>query len=124
MPSYKIIGEKTMIRHDDTKKITPGHLARKAVVYLRQSSVAQIKQNQDSQCLQYALTDTDNTYGFKRVLASVAMGEVGMVLSRELSRLSRIDKDWCQLMKLCQIFDTLVADAEKLYDLNRLDDQL
>ncbi len=47
-----------------------------------------------------------------------------MVLSRELSRLSRTDKDWCQLMELCQVFNTLIADAENLYDLNRLDDQL
>jgi hypothetical protein len=54
----------------------------------------------------------------------VALGEVGIVLSRELSRLSRTDKDWCQLMELCQIFNTLIADAENLYDLNRLDDQL
>ena len=137
-----------MSRHDSTQKITPEHLARKALVYLRQSSLAQVKQNQESQRLQYALTDTAETYGFKRVevidcdlgmsaatgaqaregfkrvLASVAMGEVGMVLSRELSRLSRTDKDWCQLMELCQVFNTLIADAENLYDLNRLDDQL
>ena len=137
-----------MNRHDSTQKITPEHLARKAVVYLRQSSMAQVKHNQESQRLQYALTDTARAYGFKRVevidcdlgmsaatgaqaregfkrvLASVALGEVGMVLSRELSRLSRTDKDWCQLMELCQIFNTLIADAETLYDLNRLDDQL
>ena len=65
--------------------------------------------------------------GFKQVLTSIAMGEVGIVLSRELSRLSRLsrtDKDWCQLIELCQIFNTLIADAENIYDLNRLDDQL
>ena len=62
--------------------------------------------------------------GFKRLLASVAMGEVGMVLCSELSRLSRTDKDWCHLMELCQLFDTLIADADNLYDPNRLDDQL
>jgi DNA invertase Pin-like site-specific DNA recombinase len=137
-----------MNRPDSTQKITPEHLARKAVVYLRQSSLAQVKHNQESQRLQYALADTARAYGFKRVevidcdlgmsaatgaqaregfqrvLASVALGEVGIVLSRELSRLSRTDKDWCQLMELCQIFNTLIADAENLYDLNRLDDQL
>jgi DNA invertase Pin-like site-specific DNA recombinase len=134
--------------NDNAQKLTPEHLARKAVVYLRQSSMAQVKQNKESQRLQYALTDTAKAYGFKhvevvdcdlgmsaatgaqaregfnRVLASVALGEVGLVLSRELSRLSRTDKDWCQLMELCQIFNTLIADAENLYDLNRLDDQL
>ena len=45
-------------------------------------------------------------------------------MSRELSRLSRTDKDWCHLMELCQLFNVLIADADNLYDLNRLDDQL
>jgi DNA invertase Pin-like site-specific DNA recombinase len=137
-----------MNRPDTAQKITPDHLARKAVVYLRQSSLAQVKQNTESQRLQYALRDSARAYGFKRVevidcdlgksaaigaqaregfkqlLASVAMGEVGIVLSRELSRLSRTDKDWCNLLELCQVFNTLIADADNLYDLNRLDDQL
>ena len=52
------------------------------------------------------------------------MGSVGIVFSREVSRLSRTDKDWCHLLELCQIFDTLLADADNLYDLSRLDDQL
>jgi DNA invertase Pin-like site-specific DNA recombinase len=137
-----------MNRPDTAQKITPEHLARKAVVYLRQSSLAQVKQNTESQRLQYALRDNARAYGFKRIevidcdlgksaaigaqaregfkqlLASVAMGEVGIVLSRELSRLSRTDKDWCHLLELCQVFNTLIADADNLYDLNRLDDQL
>ena len=137
-----------MNQPDSTQKITPEHLARKAVVYLRQSSPAQVKHNRESQRLQYALRDTARDYGFKHVevidcdlgksaaigaqardgfkqlLASVALGEVGLVLSRELSRLSRTDKDWCHLLELCQVFNTLIADAENLYDLNRLDDQL
>jgi DNA invertase Pin-like site-specific DNA recombinase len=142
------MGEKIVNRPDMTQKITPDHLARKAVVYLRQSSPAQVKQNTESQRLQYALTGTATTYGFQRIevidcdlgmsaasgartragfkqlLASIALGEVGLVLSRELSRLSRTDKDWCHLLELCQVFNTLIADAENLYDLNRLDDQL
>lgn len=133
---------------DSAQKITPGHLARRAVVYLRQSSLAQVKHNQESQRLQYALTDTAKAYGFKHVevidcdlgmsaspgaqtragfkqlLASVAIGEVGIVLSREISRLSRTDKDWCHLMELCQVCNTLIGDAENIYDLDRLDDQL
>jgi DNA invertase Pin-like site-specific DNA recombinase len=137
-----------MNRPDAAQKITPEHLARKAVVYLRQSSPAQVKQNKESQRLQYSLRDTAKAYGFKHVdvidcdlgasaapgaqvrdgfkqlLASVALGEVGLVLSRELSRLSRTDKDWCHLMELCQVFNTLIADAENVYDLNRMDDQL
>lgn len=62
--------------------------------------------------------------GFKQLLASIALGEVGLVLSREPSRLSRTDTDWCHLMELCRVFNTLIGDADSLYDLNRLDDQL
>jgi DNA invertase Pin-like site-specific DNA recombinase len=137
-----------MNRVEFNSKITASHLARKAVVYLRQSSLAQVKHNTESQRLQYALKDTAKAYGFARVevidtdlgmsassgaqtregfkqlLASIALGEVGMVLSREPSRLSRTDKDWCQLMELCRVLDTLIGDAESVYDLNRLDDQL
>ncbi|MGH8593547.1 MAG: recombinase family protein [Gammaproteobacteria bacterium] len=128
--------------------LTPDHLARKAMVYLRQSSLQQVKQNLESQRLQYALADRAKALGFHRVeiidcdlgvsagpgaqvregfkqlLASVALGDVGIVLSRELSRLSRTDKDWCHLLELCQLFNVLIADADNLYDLNRLDDQL
>ncbi|MFB3079093.1 MAG: recombinase family protein, partial [Lysobacterales bacterium] len=137
-----------MNQADSAHKINQGHLARKAVVYLRQSSMAQVKHNQESQRLQYALSDAAREYGFKhvevidcdlgmsaspgapvrtgfkRLLASVAVGEVGIVLSRELSRLSRTDKDWCHLIELCQVCNTLIGDAENIYDLNRLDDQL
>ena len=137
-----------MTHVESTAKITPHHLARKAVVYLRQSSLAQVKQNTESQRLQYALKDTAKGYGFsavevidcdlgmsasngahvregfKQLLASVALGEVGIVLSREPSRLSRTDKDWCHLLELCRALDTLIGDADNVYDLNRLDDQL
>ena len=133
---------------ESASKITSRHLARKAVVYLRQSSIAQVRHNVESQRLQYALKDTAKAYGFaqvevidvdlgmsaasgaqvregfKQLLASVALGEVGIVLSREPSRLSRTDKDWCHLMELCRVLDTLIGDADNIYDLNRLDDQL
>ena len=136
-----------MTNVDLIAKITPAHQARKAVVYLRQSSLAQVKHNTESQRLQYALADSASAYGFahvevidcdlgmsaaagapqragfKQLLASIALGEVGLVLSRELSRLSRTDKDWCHLLDLCQIFNTLIGDAYNLYDLNRMDDQ-
>lgn len=62
--------------------------------------------------------------GFERVLSSVALGEVGIVASREVSRLSRTDKDWCRLFEVCQIFGTLIGDEQQVYDLNYLDDQL
>ncbi len=62
--------------------------------------------------------------GFERVLSAVALGEVGIVASREVSRLSRTDKDWCRLAEVCQIFGTLIGDEQQVYDLNYLDDQL
>jgi DNA invertase Pin-like site-specific DNA recombinase len=129
-------------------KITPGHLARKAIVYLRQSSERQVRTNLESQRLQYGLqtrarelgwtrvqvidTDlgssasvgTEARVGFQELVASVAMGEVGIVLSREVSRLSRTDKDWCQLQEVCQVFGTLLGDGERIYDLGTTDDQL
>jgi len=129
-------------------KVTPQHLGRKAVVYLRQSSPKQVHENLQSQRLQYALRDRAITLGFGEVeiidddlgtsaglgakvrngftqlLGSVALGEVGMVLSIEVARLSRTDKDWCHLLELCQVFGTLIADADHIYDLAAMDDQL
>jgi DNA invertase Pin-like site-specific DNA recombinase len=129
-------------------KIKPEHLARKAIVYLRQSSEKQVRQNKESQRLQLDLADrmralgwkeveivgsdlgssaaiaSARREGFERVLSSVALGTVGVVGSREVSRLSRTDKDWCRLLEVCQIFGTLIADEQQVYDLNYLDDQL
>src|SRR5215475_2060025 len=117
-------------------KIKPEHLVRKAIVYLRQSSEKQVRQNKESQLLQYAMAERVRALGwqeveiinndlgssaglaaaqregFERVLSSVALGEVGIVSSREVSRLSRTDKDWCRLLEVCQIFGTLIADEQ------------
>jgi DNA invertase Pin-like site-specific DNA recombinase len=136
-----------MIAHP-MNKITPEHLARKAVVYLRQSSARQVQENLQSQRLQYALRERAIGFGFSHVevldddlgasaglgakpregftqlLGSVALGQVGMILSIEASRLSRTDRDWCHLMELCQAFGTLIADADHIYDLGAMDDQL
>jgi len=136
------------MNHREHGKITTDHLRRKAVVYLRQSSEQQVRLNTESQRLQYALVDRARELGFERVevidtdlgssasigakqregfqalIASIAMGKVGLVLSREVSRLSRTDKDWCQLQEVCQVFGVLVGDAERIYDLGLMDDQL
>src|SRR6201997_215447 len=136
----------TEILHDP--KIKPEHLARKAIVYLRQSTDKQVRQNKESQLLQYAVAERVRALGwqqveiinsdlgssaglaaapregFERVLSLVALGEVGIVGSREVSRLSRTDKDWCRLLEVCQIFGTLIADEQQVYELNNLDDQL
>ena len=129
-------------------KINANHLARKAIVYVRQSTTKQVRQNRESQRLQYDLTERAKELGFNQIdvidkdlgisagsgarerpgfqqlLASVALGDVGIILSRELSRLSRTDKDWCHLMEVCQIFNTLLGDEQGIYDSNTVDDQL
>ena len=129
-------------------KIKLEHLARKAIVYLRQSSEKQVRENLESQRLQFDLAERVHSLGwsevevissdlgasaaigsasregFERVLSSVALGEVGIVASRELSRLSRTDKDWCRLLEVCQLFETLIGDDQQVYDLSQLDDQL
>lgn len=129
-------------------KITPAHLERKAIVYLRQSTGRQVRENTESQRLQYALVDRARELGFKAVevidgdlgssaapgaperegfkglIASVAIGEIGIILSREFCRLLRTDKDWCQVAEVCQVFGTLLGDGERVYDLDVLDDQL
>ena len=137
-----------MIDHNSQTKINTDHLARKAIVYLRQSSLGQVKRNTESQRLQYALAERASDLGFKQVeiidkdlgasaaagmrqrpgfqqlLTSIAVGDVGMVLTRELSRLLRTDKDWCHLMEICQLSNTLIGDEESVYDPNQFDDQL
>src|SRR3989442_10778148 len=129
-------------------KIKPEHLARKAIVYLRQSSEKQVRQNKESQRLQLDMAERMRALGwkeieivgsdlgssaaiasaprerFERVLSSVALGVVGIVGSHEVSRLSPTDKDWCRLLEVCQIFGTLIADEQQVYDLNYLDDQV
>lgn len=129
-------------------KITKEHLARRAVVYLRQSSEHQVQHNRESRDLQYAMAERGKKLGFSRVeimdedlgssagfgararagferlLAAVALGDVGLILSREVSRLSRTDKDWCRLLEVCQVFETLIGDDDHVYDLSSLDDQL
>ncbi len=128
-------------------KIRAEHLNRRAAVYLRQSSMRQVRENLESQRLQYALADRARTLGwqdievidadlgvsaavgstragFERLIAAVALGEIGIIFSREVSRLSRTDKDYCQLLEVCQSFKTLIGDDEQVYDLDLIDDQL
>jgi hypothetical protein len=102
-------------------KINEGHLNRKAIIYVRQSTDRQVKKNTESQRLQYSLQDKAREWGwndieiidsdlgssaavgaserrgFERITSLVAVGEAGIIFSREASRLSRTDKDWCRL---------------------------
>lgn len=139
------MSEQPRVYHD---KINPAHLQRKAVVYLRQSTGRQVRENKESQVLQYALLERARELGFAEVetvdvdlgtsaslgakrrdgfdqlISAVAMGEVGIVFSIEVARLSRTEKDWCRLLEVCQVFSTLIGDGERVYDLECMDDQL
>jgi DNA invertase Pin-like site-specific DNA recombinase len=121
--------------------ITPNHLARIAIIYVRQSSPHQVLNNQESLRLQYALrqraadlgwadgqievVDTDlgltaaataHREGFKEVLARVTLGEVGIILSVDVTRLSRNCSDWYPLLDLCGFKGCLIADRDGVYD--------
>jgi DNA invertase Pin-like site-specific DNA recombinase len=117
-------------------KIKPEHLVRKAVVYVRQFSEKPMRLNKESQRLRYDVAERIRALGwkqveiidgdqgssaamaaarregFERILSSVALGEVGVVGSREVSRLSRTGKGWRRLLEVCQIFGTLIADEQ------------
>ena len=132
---------------DRNSKITPEHLARKALVYVRQSSEKQVLRHQESRRLQYRLREraealgwreveivdadlgvsaagTSLREGFEKMIAMVALAEVGVIFSIDASRLSRNDKDWCRLLELCGVFNTLIGDGQNIYDLRLPDDQL
>jgi len=121
--------------------ITPTHLARKALIYIRQSTPQQVVTNQESLRLQYALrlkalelgwqtedieiVDTDlgqtgaiaqNRAGFKEVVSRVTLGEVGLILSSEVTRLSRNCSDWYPLLDICSYRACLIADRDGIYD--------
>ena len=123
-----------MMQTQSNHKIKPQHLQRKAVVYMRQSTERQVRENLESQRLQRDLQSLARDLGWRRVevldhdlgssaslgakrredfdrlVSSVALGEVGIIMSREVSRLSRTDKDWCHLLEVCRVFDTLLAE--------------
>jgi len=131
-------------------QITPSHLARKAAIYIRQSSPGQVLHNKESQRLQYGLEeravnlgwprsqviviDEDlgvsgrgggiTRIGFDRLVAEVGLGHIGIVISIEVSRVARNNRDWYHLLDLCALVDTLIADADGLYHPGVFNDRL
>src|SRR5215468_1882579 len=130
-------------------KIADHHLMRKACIYIRQSTMAQVRFNQESTERQYNLADQAKSLGwmpeqirildgdlaqsgelttkrddFKSLVSDVAMGQVGAIFSLESSRLARSNKDWHRLLDLCAVTKTLVFDGDGCYDPSDFNDSL
>ena len=133
----------------DHSKITAVHLRRRALVYVRQSTTAQVEYNRESTERQYRLAeravelgwareqikvlDQDlgisgsglaERAGFTHMTAEVALGHVGIVLGLEVSRLARNNADWYRLLDLCGTTDTLIGDADGIYHPGLFNDRL
>ncbi len=123
------------------------HLARKALLYVRQSSQYQVVHNTESKKLQYGMeqrlrqlgwrevevidedlgcsaTTTDGRAGFQRMVSEVCLGKVGAVAAREVSRFARNNRDWHQLIEMCALVDTLLVDHEAIYNPRGANDRL
>jgi DNA invertase Pin-like site-specific DNA recombinase len=130
-------------------KLHPDHLRRQAVVYVRQSTLQQVRGNRESSTRQYALADrakalgwpagavqtidddqgrsgahANHRHGFKKLLAEIAAGQVGVVLALEASRLARSSVDWHRLVEICVVTRTLLADESAVYDPREPNDRL
>ena len=121
-----------------SEKIERHHVERKAIVYVRQSSVYQVMHNQESRALQYGMRErlhqlgwsqievidddlgrsasgSAEREGFNRMVAEVCLGKVGAVAAREVSRFARNSRDWQQLIEMCRVVDTVLVDQETVY---------
>ncbi len=130
-------------------QIRPAHFARLAYVYIRQSSMQQVRQHTESQHRQRQLVQravalgwaeeqvvvidedlgqsaaaTGRRSGFERLIGEVAVGGVGVILSLDASRISRANSSWYHLLDICAITRTLIGDAEALYDPCTYNDRL
>ena len=130
-------------------KIAARHLERKACVYVRQSSLAQVQHHRESTARQYNLyeravtlgwraeqvevidedqgksgSSTSGREGFQRLISEVALGQVGVVLGLEVSRLARSCADWYRLLEIAALAGTLIVDEEGVYDPNHYNDRL
>jgi DNA invertase Pin-like site-specific DNA recombinase len=137
-----------IVNLEAVSKVTPGHLARSAYLYVRQSTLRQVFENTESTKRQYGLreravalgwpldrvvvidsdqgrsgADSDRG-GFQKLVAAVGMGEVGVVMGLEVSRLARSSSDWHRLLEICALTDTLILDEDGLYNPAHFNDRL
>jgi DNA invertase Pin-like site-specific DNA recombinase len=121
--------------------VKPTHLARRAAVYIRQSTTHQVVSNQESLRLQYALrqrakelgwreadidvidadlglsgASTARRSGFKELVGRVGLNEIGLILSIDVTRLARNCTDWYPLLDICGLHGCLIADRDGVYD--------
>jgi DNA invertase Pin-like site-specific DNA recombinase len=130
-----------------TELLPAAVLKRKAVVYIRQSTQAQVQSNLESQRRQYELVEVARRRGFReievidedlgrsasgmmarpgfdRLVAWLCAGEVGAVLCFDASRLARNGRDWHHLLELCCLVEARVIDMDGVYDPCRPNDRL
>ncbi len=130
-------------------RVSTSHLQRRAYVYVRQSTAAQVHEHVESTKRQYGLVDravalgwcreqvevvdedqgrsgstAEGRNGFARLAHEVAHGRVGAVLAIEVSRLARSSQDWQRLLSLCAVARVLVVDEQSIYDPSQHDDKL
>lgn len=133
----------------ENQKITARHLQRRAFLYVRQSTLRQVIEHTESTQRQYALRQravslgwsddrivvidcdqgksgatTANRDGFQRLVAEVGMGNAGIVMGLEVSRLARNNVDWHRLLEICALTSTLILDEDGLYDPAHYNDRL
>jgi excisionase family DNA binding protein len=131
------------------EKITSSHLERTAVIYLRQSTLMQVREHGESTARQYGLAgeaarlgwpaarieviDCDlglsgrtatHREGFKQLLGRVCLAEVGAIFGLEISRLARSSADLSRLLEVARLTGTLVIDSDGIYDLGDFNDRL
>ena len=130
-------------------KITPQHIERDAYLYVRQSTVRQVVENNESTQRQYALRDravalgwplerihvldcdlgksgsqSAGRDGFQKLVSEVALGKAGLVMGLEVSRLARNSADWHRLIELCSLAGALILDEDGIYDPANFNDRL
>ena len=130
-------------------KVTAEHLKRNAYLYIRQSTLRQVMEHQESTRRQYDLRgralalgwkeeqiiviDTDQAQsgasandreGFQRLVTEVSMGRAGIVIGLEVSRLARNSADWHRLVEICALTGTLIMDEDGIYDPCDFNDRL
>src|SRR6266852_655190 len=128
-------------------KLTADRLHRRAIVYIRQSSMAQVMHNHESQRRQYGLVDRARELGFRdvividedlgrsgsglverpgfqRLVADVCGGTIGAIFCIEASRLARNGRDWHHLIELCGMVGAVIIDPDGIYDPGIINDRL